>query len=89
MTETERAKQLATAHWGYVAGVIRVHGADEQTIKECGHHFTTAFEHAYGHALEDERNGMFRPRIGEPLTTGEIDAITHPKISDQQYPKVG
>lgn len=78
MTEKERAKQLAEEHWGYVAGVIRVHDGDEQTIKECGHHFITAFEHAYGHAIEDERNGMFRPKIGEPLTTGEIAAIARP-----------
>ena len=76
MTTSERASQLAIDHWTYVESVIRVRGADEQTIKECGHHYKTSFEHAYGHAIEDERNGLFRPSIGDPLTDEEVSAIS-------------
>ncbi|OHD19274.1 MAG: hypothetical protein A2Y38_23805 [Spirochaetes bacterium GWB1_59_5] len=40
------------------------------------HHYLTAAYHFYMHAVEDCANGIFRPRIGEPLTAAEVDDIT-------------
>lgn len=84
MTETERAKQLANDHWdGYVSHMVEVHsvGANytqAEVMAICKHHYISATIHGYKHAIEDERNGIFRPRISEPLTTGEIAAIARP-----------
>lgn len=78
MTEKERAKQLAEEHWGYVKVTLCVHGVDDEVLQVVQHHYLTAAVHFHFHGVEDERNGMFRPKIGVPLTTGEIAAIAGP-----------
>lgn len=78
MTEKERAKQLAEEHWGYVKVTLCVHGVDDEVLQVVQHHYLTAAVHFHFHGVEDERNGLFRPSIGEPLTTGEIAAIARP-----------
>lgn len=83
--ETARAQQLANDHWGYTGQTALVHMPDrnavytrDEVMVMCEHHFIAAAVHFYGHALEDERAGMFRPSIGEPLTPAEVDAISRP-----------
>ena len=80
MTEKERAKKLAAEHWGYVEGVILAakYEVSDSAMKEIAYHYKTAFAHGYKHSVEDERAGMFRPSIGEPLTPAEVDAISEP-----------
>ena len=78
MTEKERAKKLASEHWGYVAETLAVHGVQEEELQIIRHHYETAMVHGYGHGAEDTRNGMFRPQIGEPLTEVEISDISRP-----------
>lgn len=87
MTEKERAKQLAEEHWnGYTSDLVEMHSGcysgkfytHEEMLKLCKFHFVSAAVHFHGHGVEDERNGMFRPSIGEPLTTGEVAAIARP-----------
>ena len=73
--ETDRANELAEAHWGYVGQVLKMHGITDPTLRQYGFHYTTAFAHAYGHAIEDEHNGMFRPRIGDTLSPAEVNAV--------------
>jgi hypothetical protein len=70
-----QATELAEAHWSYVESVIRVHGADDQTIKECAHHYKTAFAHGYKHGVEDA--ALKDPAEISPgtLTDEQIDTL--------------
>ena len=78
MTEKERAKQLAEEHWKYVGALLQTHGVGEEELAIIAFHYKSAAVHFHLHGAEDERNGMFRPKIGEPLTIGEIAAIARP-----------
>lgn len=78
MTEKERAKQLAEEHWKYVGALLQTHGVGNEELAIIGFHYKSAAVHFHFHGAEDERNGMFRPKIGEPLTTEEITVITGP-----------
>ena len=79
-----RAKELAAAHWhGYVQPTLAVHARGQQlaytaaeVMEIAEHHYLTAAYHFYMHAAEDCANGIFRKRIGEPLTAAEVDDIT-------------
>lgn len=82
-----RAKELANAHWdGYVSALVGMHSGcycgkfytHKEMLELCEFHYKTALEHGHRHGVEDERNGLFRPQIGAPLTTGEIAAIARP-----------
>lgn len=70
-TPAERAKQLAEDHWQYVEATLKIHGCYEEELKKAAHHYLTAAEHFYLHAVEDVNAGLFRKRIGEPLTPQE------------------
>lgn len=78
LEETKRAVKLASDHFEYIKATLLVHGVVKDEIDKIAHHYITAMIHGYKHAISDERNGMFRPKIGEPLTTGEIAAIAGP-----------
>lgn len=81
-TPAERSKQLAEDHWKYVKATIAVHNPTGQafTLAEvmaiAEHHYLTAAQHFYGHAVEDVNNGLFRPRIGSPLSPEEVEKIS-------------
>lgn len=70
-----RAKELADAHWEYVEGILKTHDISGTFIKVAKHHYLTAAVHFHGHGVEDERNRLFYPRIGSPLTPEEIADI--------------
>jgi hypothetical protein len=74
-TETERAKQLADAHWnGYVGELLRAFGVNVADAD--GFNFISAFQHGYKHAVEDIRAGMFRPQIGPDYIADEVERIS-------------
>jgi hypothetical protein len=82
-TETERAKQLAEDHWnGYVSPLICNHAKEdhlyshEDMLRLCKFHYLTASVHFFGHGVEAERKGEFRPRIGDPLPPEEVERIS-------------
>jgi hypothetical protein len=75
-TETERAKQLARNHWGYIEATLATHGVQQEELTIIGHHYTTAMIHGFGHGVEAERRGDFRPRIGDPLPPEEVERIS-------------
>lgn len=52
LTHDVDVEQLATAHWRYVASVLRTHGEAEAVIAKCGHHYRAAFVHGWKHAEE-------------------------------------
>lgn len=74
-TPAERAKQLAEDHWQYVEATLKIHGCYEEELKKAAHHYLTAAQHFYLHAVEDTNNGLFRPRIGSPLPPEEVERI--------------
>jgi hypothetical protein len=77
MSEMERAKQLVQSHWdGYVKQLLQAHGQSAELIEIVGYHYISSGTHFYLHAIEDERNGIFRPSIGEPLSVEEVAAIS-------------
>ncbi len=51
--DMNRAKQLASEHWSYIAGLLTVHGMTDNEIAQCAYHYQTAFVHGYKHAVED------------------------------------
>lgn len=48
-----RATELAEAHWSYVEGVMRAHDLPEESIRECGFHYRSAFVHGWKHSAEE------------------------------------
>jgi hypothetical protein len=75
-TETERAKQLARNHWGYIEATLATHGVQQEELTIIGHHYTTAMIHGFGHGVEAERKGAFRPRIGAPLPLEDVERVS-------------
>jgi len=52
--DTDRATELAEAHWSYVQGVLEATSAlSQEEIDMCAFHYISAFEHGYKHARED------------------------------------
>lgn len=78
LEETKRAVKLASDHFEYIKATLSVHGVVKDEIDKIAHHYITAMIHGYKHAISDERNGIFRPTIGDPLTTEEVAAIVGP-----------
>jgi hypothetical protein len=81
--ESVRAKKLADAHWnGYVSPLICSHAKEdrfyshEEMLRLCKFHYLTAAVHFFGHGVEAERKGEFRPRIGTPLPPEEVERIS-------------
>jgi hypothetical protein len=88
--ETERAKQLAVAHWdGYVGPLADAHGAKDrlythdEMLALCAFHYKTSHIHGYKHGCEDTRHG-FSPvqtearyaEIHTPLPAEDVAAIS-------------
>ncbi|OHD26878.1 MAG: hypothetical protein A2Y38_15505 [Spirochaetes bacterium GWB1_59_5] len=72
-----RAKELADAHWdNYNGPLLTLAGVDPFVLKLCAYIYKSAGCHFYKHAVDDIAAGIFRPRIGEPLTAAEVDDIT-------------
>jgi hypothetical protein len=74
--ESAKAKELARDHWGYVQDVLRLHGQSDELINIVGFHYIAAMIHGVKHGIELERNGLFRPSIGEPLSAEEVADIS-------------
>jgi hypothetical protein len=50
---SQKLNKLIDAHWSYIEALLITHGQDDQTIKEIGFHYRTAFRHGYKHAKEE------------------------------------
>jgi hypothetical protein len=81
--ETLRSAELAKAHWDYVRGLLIAHGVAQDLVDVAAYNYTTAFAHGYKHAIEDERSGLFRTRIGDtPLSPAEVAAAVNAATVD-------
>ena len=49
----DKVRDLAEAHWEYIAGILEVHGGTENDISIIRYHYITAFIHGWKHAKED------------------------------------
>lgn len=58
-TYTERARELAEAHWAYIRGLLVAHGVELSAIRIAAYHYLTVFEHGYKHAIEDVEEGVY------------------------------
>ena len=52
-TDTDRATELAEAHWDYVKRVLVHSGIEVDEVARTGFHYKSAFIHGYKHAMED------------------------------------
>lgn len=50
---SDKAKNLASAHWEYVSGILATHGISVEQIDMIGFHYKTAMVHGYKHGLAD------------------------------------
>ncbi len=54
---TEKALELATAHWeSYVKKIVEAHEPDSSVVEKCGIHYILTFVHGYKHGVEDAEN---------------------------------
>ncbi len=53
---TIRAKELGSAHWGYLSGLLAAHDVDPKEIARIKFHYEMAFAHGHGHGVEDADN---------------------------------
>jgi len=53
---TEKGKELAEAHWGYVETLLNLHNVGANIVNlvdVIGFHYKSSFEHGYKHAKEE------------------------------------
>lgn len=53
---SDRAKELADAHWQYIESLLKAHKVLSLDIEIVGFHYRTAFIHGHGHGVEDAIN---------------------------------
>jgi hypothetical protein len=44
---------VASEHWGYIEGLLRIHGENEQVIEKIKFHYESAFVHGWKHCKEE------------------------------------
>lgn len=50
---SEKAKQLAEAHAGYIESLLEAHGEDKEVIEKILFHYKTSFIHGFKHGQEE------------------------------------
>ena len=52
-SESNKAKELAEAHWKYIESVLEQHCIDRMEIDNAAFHYKTAFVHGFKHGVEE------------------------------------
>lgn len=53
MKTSKEVKEMSEQHWGYVKGILLIHGEDPNVVDKIGWHYVQAMIHGYKHAVQD------------------------------------